>query len=64
MGPQLEALVNQKATVRLRKIDIDEWSSPVARAHDIRRLPTLALYDGKRLVSKDPSRILTLLSRP
>lgn len=60
----MEALINDRKTARLRRIDIDSWGSAVAKSHDIRRLPTLALYDGTRLVSEDPNRILRLLGRP
>lgn len=48
--------------VQLRKIDIGNWQSAVATQHEIRRLPTLALYDGKRLVSSDTREIFNLLS--
>jgi len=54
----------QKATVRLRRIDIDSWDSAVARDHDIRRLPALILYDGERVVSRDTSQIMNLMSQP
>jgi hypothetical protein len=60
----LEALVMQKATVRLRRIDIDSWDSAVAREHEIRRLPSLVLCEGTRVVSRDTGRIMTLMSQP
>lgn len=54
----------QKATVRLRRIDIDSWDSAVAREHEIRRLPSLVLCEGTRVVSRDTGRIMTLMSQP
>lgn len=47
--------------MKLRKVDIGDWSSPVARQHDVRRLPRLLLYDGERLVSSSTEEVLELL---
>ncbi len=58
LGPQLEARILEMKTIRLRKIDVGAWDSPVAVAHGIRRLPTLMLYDGTRLVSSDTREIV------
>ena len=57
----MEDLAAQTGDFVIRKIDIDKWSSDVARQHDIRRLPTLWLYDGDDLVSKDTREILGML---
>lgn len=51
MGPQLEALAKQNSKVRLRKIDVKSWSSPVAQQHGVNSLPHLVLYEGPRLVA-------------
>lgn len=64
LGPQLEALIQKLGTVRLRKIDVVSWDSEVARQFRIRRLPTLHLYDGSRLVTDDKRRILQTLRSP
>jgi hypothetical protein len=57
----LEALIRERENVRLRKIDIVSWESPVARQFNIRRLPTLMLYDGRQLLSADTREILEIL---
>jgi hypothetical protein len=57
----LEALIRERASVRLRRIDIERWDSPVAVQFGIRRLPTLLLYDGRELLSSDKREILELL---
>jgi len=62
LGPQLERLADLKGNFRLLKIDVRDWDSPVATAHGIRSLPTLALYEGKRLVSKDTREVLAILN--
>ncbi|MCZ6573402.1 MAG: thioredoxin family protein [Planctomycetota bacterium] len=62
MGPQLEDLAEETGGFVIRKIDIDEWGSDVARQYNIRRLPTLWLYDGDELVSKDTREIIQVLS--
>lgn len=59
----MEGLVKQAGTIRLRKIDINQWGSPVAEQHDIHRLPRLLLYDGTRLISDDTKRVLQMLKR-
>ncbi len=57
----MEGLAEETGDFVIRKIDIDKWSSAVARQHNIRRLPTLWLYDGDELVSKDTREILQVL---
>ena len=57
----MEARIRELGTVRLRKIDVESWESPVATAHGIDRLPTLVLYDGKTVVSTDTREILAAL---
>lgn len=62
MGPQLAALAQQNAKVKLRRIDIGRWESPVAAQFGIRRLPTIWLYEDGALASKDPAAIEQRLS--
>jgi hypothetical protein len=59
----LEARVRQLGTIRLRRIDVPTWDSQVSRQHGIRRLPTLMLYAGRRLLSSDTAEILAWLQR-
>lgn len=61
MGPQVEALAQQK-NVRLRKIDIASWSSPVAKQFGIRSIPALWLYEGTERVSTDTRDVLNRVS--
>lgn len=63
-APQLEALIRKNGTVRLRKIDVVRWGSPVCKQFNIHRLPALHLYDGTRLVSKEMGQIWQALSSP
>lgn len=50
--------------MRLRRIDIGSWESEVAREHRVRSLPSLRLYDGKKLVSDDLREVLKILAKP
>ena len=50
-------------TVRLRRINVASWESDVCRQHAIRRLPTLVLYEGQRVLSKDTREILGILQQ-
>ena len=61
MGPRLEAHVAKRGNLRLLKIDIDQWGSPVAEQYRIRRLPTIWLYDGEELLSDNPTEIAEIL---
>ena len=61
LTPQLEAHIRKLGTVRLRKIDVASWKSEVSRQFKIRRLPTLHLYDGTRLVLDDSRQVLRTL---
>ncbi len=47
----MEALSNNKQGVRLIRIDIDRWGSPVAKQYGINRLPTVWLYNGTSKVA-------------
>ncbi|MBK8974984.1 MAG: thioredoxin family protein [Planctomycetes bacterium] len=58
----MERLITRTGGIRLRRIDIDTWDSPVARQYGIRSLPTLWLYvDGERTAS-DPRAVLAKLA--
>jgi len=59
----LEAAIHRTKTVRLRKINIGKWGSPVASQFGINSLPTLWLYEGKKLVSKDRRRSMASLEQ-
>ena len=61
MGPRLEAHVEEKGNLRLLKIDIEHWGSPVAEQFGIRRLPTIWLYDGSKRISDDAAEIEKIL---
>lgn len=59
----MEARVRKLGTIRLRRVDISEWASDVARQYGIRRLPTLRLYDGHDVLSEETREILEILGR-
>ena len=61
LGPQLEDLVRKHGSARLRKIDIGDWDSAVAKENGIRSLPTLVLYEGRERVSADTRQVLRRL---
>ncbi len=58
----METLIRKRGTVRLRKIDVATWSSQVSKQFEIRRLPTLRLYDGTKLVSEDTRNVFQTLA--
>ncbi len=51
----------KSSSVRLRKIDIHKWRSPVARQYRISRLPHLRLYEGKQLVTANQAEVMAKL---
>ncbi|MGE0143000.1 MAG: hypothetical protein AB7I19_20000 [Planctomycetota bacterium] len=59
----MEALTQQLSDLRLRRIDVPDWNAPVATAHRIQSLPTLWLYDGTSLVSRDTREVLQWLAK-
>jgi thioredoxin-like negative regulator of GroEL len=63
LGPKLERLAREKRNFRLLVIDIDKWNSPVARQHDINRLPTLWLCKDGEVVSTDSREVLAFLQK-
>lgn len=64
LTPRLERLAGQfPDKLALRKIDVVDWESPVARQHDIGSLPHLVLFgpDGTRLAEGDANQVLRVL---
>ncbi len=53
----------KKKGVALRRIDIQRWGSPVAEQHSIASIPQLWLYDGTRLVTREPMEVLSRLQQ-
>lgn len=65
LTPRLETLTRQfPDRLALRKIDVVDWESPVARQHGIGSLPHLVLFgpDGTRLAEGDANRVLRVLA--
>ena len=48
----MEALTRRRPDVRLRRIDVESWDSPVARHYRVRSLPLLWLYRDGVLVTR------------
>lgn len=64
LTPLLERLVEEHPDrLALRKIDVIDWSSPVARQHGLSAIPHLVLFgpDGARLAEGDAERVLAVL---
>jgi hypothetical protein len=49
----LEALARKDPDLRLLKIDIGKWGSPVAEQYRIKRLPTVWLYENSKIATRD-----------
>ena len=47
IGPMLEERVNKDADLVLRKINIDNWGSPVSKQYGIRAVPFIQVYDRR-----------------
>ncbi len=65
LTPLLERLAEQHPDrLALRKIDVINWSSPVARQHGLSAIPHLVLFgpDGTRLAEGDVERVLAVLN--
>lgn len=58
MGPQLEDLIQKQEGVRLLRVDIVKWGSPVAKQYKIGMLPQVWLYDGEDVVTHDTGQAL------
>lgn len=65
MDPQLEDLAERLPNARIRKIDMSDRAAagPVAMQHSIRALPTLHIYDGTKLVTKQAREALPWLAK-
>lgn len=64
LTPLLERLAEEHPDrLALRKIDVIDWSSPVARQHGFSAIPHLVLFgpDGTRLAEGDAERVLAVL---
>jgi len=64
LTPQLERLVEQHPDrLAMRKVDVVDWESPVARQYRIDAVPYLVLFgpDGARLAAGDANRVLRVL---
>jgi len=59
----LAAYVRKLGTVRLRRVNVASWDSDVAEQFGIRRLPTLHLYDGQKLLSEETREVLEILQQ-
>jgi thiol-disulfide isomerase/thioredoxin len=57
LGPRVEALVLKYNDVILRKINIVNWTSPVAKKYEIQFVPNVRVYDkqGKMVGEPTPS---------
>ena len=63
LEPRLQAAIRERGNVRLRKINIKDWSSPVARQYQIQSIPQLWLHDGTQRVSTDTMDVLRRIER-
>ena len=58
ISPKLQQLASQNGDVELRKIDIVNWGSPVAKQFGLRSIPNIRVYDRHgKLVGQPTSRI-------
>lgn len=51
--PQVEAMVKQSDALYLRKIDIVNWSTPVAKQFNIKSIPYFMIYDPQGKMAKE-----------
>ncbi len=47
LAPKLETMANETDGVALRRINIKDWESPVAKQYEIKSLPHLIMFDKK-----------------
>ncbi len=55
LGPKIEELVNQYDNILLRKINIVNWSSDVAKQYAIQFVPNVRVYDKKGQMIGEPT---------
>jgi len=63
LAPRLRALAeNHPERLAIRRVDIGQWGTPVARQHGIRSVPHLVVYcgDGQRLQAGGAEILATL----
>ena len=53
LEPRLQAAIRERGNVRLLRVNIRDWSSPVARQYGIQSIPQLWLHDGTERVATD-----------
>ena len=58
----MEDAIRRLGTVNLRRIDIRDWDSPVAKQHKINSVPRLVLYDGDELLSDDTQEVISMIT--
>ena len=58
LEPRLQAAIRERGNVRLRRVNIKDWDSPVARQYGIQSIPQLWLHDGTKRVSTDTMDVL------
>ena len=57
----MEALVKEKGTVALRKVDIVSWDSPVVKQHGVGAVPLPWLYDGQERVATNVDTVMRMI---
>jgi len=55
LGPKIEELVNQYDNMLLCKINIDNWSSDVAKQYAIQFVPNVRIYDKEGQMIGEPT---------
>ena len=59
----MEALILGNRNCNLRRIDIRQWGSEVAKQYGVRELPTVWLYKGEKRVETDRRKVLKRLTK-
>ena len=64
LGPALEKLASRNAsTLAIRKVDIVDWTMPVAQQYGVEELPYLILYDAGGRKIADGEKVFDELDR-
>jgi thiol-disulfide isomerase/thioredoxin len=63
ISPHLEQLAKADPDVVLIKVDIVKWDTPVTRQHQIRSVPNIRVYDGRRQMVGSPTSDLNAVRR-
>src|SRR3989441_9877584 len=65
LSPALEKLAaRNQETLAIRKVDIVDWTMPVAEQHGIQELPYLVLFDGNGRKMADGEAVFDAPGRP